>query len=821
MDSRRDFLKKASMLAGATAAIHVMPASIQRALAIEAKAGSTYLDAEHIVFLMQENRSFDHCFGTLKGVRGFNDPRVMRQPNGLPVWYQSNGNKQIHPPFHLDIVNTKATWMGDLPHSWHNMLAARNEGKMNNWLEAKKPGNEAYKHIPLTMGYYERKDIPFYYAFADAFTVCDQHFCSSLTGTSANRSYFWSGTVREEAHNPESTAHVDNYQINYKDVSWKTYPERLEEAGVSWKVYQNELSLPVGFEGEEESWLANFTDNNLEFHKQYQVKFHPAYHAYAKRRVKEIEHLLTVAKFANQEAYEKVVKELEGYRSDVAAYSPENFAKLSKQQQAIHNKAFTTNVHDPAYHALSSISYTENGEKKTVQVPQGDVFHQFREDVKKGQLPTVSWLVAPSRFSDHPGSPWYGAWYVSETLDILTANPEVWKKTIFILTYDENDGYFDHVSPFVPALSSAPHSGALPKGLDTEAEYVTQDQERKRINKEIDFPNSPIGLGYRVPMVVASPWTKGGWVNSEVFDLTSNLQFLEHFLQKKYKKKVKEENITPWRRLVCGDLTSVFRPVPDSQRPNIDFVDRDQYVERIYTAKNKALPAGYETLDDRTLTLWKEDLLRPTGLNLQEPGTKLACAIPYNMDANLVIDQEKGIVQMQFEVEGVFRKSTKDHAAPFQVMSLVSYGAWEPGKVWSFTAKENEILTYNWKIADFPDGKFSFTVHGPNGFYRLFKGSLQSKPYPIKVKVADFRKGFQVMINTAGEKLVVADVSYGLASQNVPQGSGKLQWNLESSDGWYDFAIQHPDDPEFLFRFAGHQEDGKPSTTDPLMGKNS
>lgn len=245
-ESRRTFLKKATLLAGATAAYQLLPHSIQRALAIDAPEGTTYLDAEHIVFLMQENRSFDHCYGTLCGVRGFNDPRAILQQNQLPIWMQTNAAGETYPPFRLDIENTKSTWMGSLPHGWRDMVAARNNGKMDTWLEAKKAGNAEYRHMPLTMGYYDRQDIPFYYAFADAFTVCDQHFCSSLTGTSANRSYFWAGAIREEPNNPESTAHVDNGQINYKDIGWTTYPERLEKAGIPWKVYQNELSLPVG-----------------------------------------------------------------------------------------------------------------------------------------------------------------------------------------------------------------------------------------------------------------------------------------------------------------------------------------------------------------------------------------------------------------------------------------------------------------------------------------------------------------------------------------------------------------------------------------------
>lgn len=189
------------------------------------------------------------------------------------------------------------------------------------------------------------------------------------------------------------------------------------------------------------------------------------------------------------------------------------------------------------------MSYTDGKKEQTVNVPKGDIFHQFRGDVQTGKLPTVSWLVAPCRFSDHPGSPWYGAWYVSEALDILTANPEVWKKTIFVLTYDENDGYFDHVPPFVPPHSSRPDTGSLPKGMNTAAEYVTAEQEKIRTNNPDATLDSPIGLGFRVPMVVASPWTKGGWVNSEVFDHTSSLQFLEHFLEKKTKKKLSKKTL--------------------------------------------------------------------------------------------------------------------------------------------------------------------------------------------------------------------------------------------------------------------------------------
>src|SRR5262245_49981414 len=172
--TRRDFLKQAAMASAAAGFSDVLWPSIERAVAIDPQAGTSYLDAEHVVILMQENRSFDHSYGTLRGVRGFNDPRAIRLPNGNPVWLQSNTAGETYAPFRLNIKDTNATWMGSLPHAWTNQVDARNAGKYNQWLDSKRSGHKEYAHMPLTMGFYNRQDIPFYYALADAFTICDQ-----------------------------------------------------------------------------------------------------------------------------------------------------------------------------------------------------------------------------------------------------------------------------------------------------------------------------------------------------------------------------------------------------------------------------------------------------------------------------------------------------------------------------------------------------------------------------------------------------------------------------------------------------------------------
>jgi phospholipase C len=267
MQTRRDFLRLGAMASGAAGMSELIPESIERAYAIEPASGSTYLDAEHIVILMQENRSFDHAFGTLRGVRGFNDPRAIRCVNGNSIFVQTDASGNSYAPWRLDIRDTRITWMGDLPHSRNSQVDAWNEGRQDEWLEAKRSGKQEYEHLPLTMGHYTREDLPFYYALADAFTVCDQHYCSVMTSTSPNRCYFWTGTIRDQQR-VDSKVFMRNEQIDYGGMSWKTFPERLQDAGIRWKCYQNELTRS-SLTGEEDAWLSNFGDNVLEFFSAY------------------------------------------------------------------------------------------------------------------------------------------------------------------------------------------------------------------------------------------------------------------------------------------------------------------------------------------------------------------------------------------------------------------------------------------------------------------------------------------------------------------------------------------------------------------------
>lgn len=797
MDTRRDFIKKATLLSGGAGLLGVLPASIQKALAIDPAPGSTFLDAEHIVLLMQENRSFDHCYGALKGVRGFNDPRAITLPNKNLVWLQSNQAGETYAPFRLDLKDSKATWMSSLPHSWENQVDARNDGKYNRWLDVKESGNKEYEHMPLTMGYYTREDIPFYYSLADAFTVCDQNFCSSLTGTTPNRLYFWTGMLRA-GNAPDAQPNVRNSEVDYGyPANWTTFPERLEDNGISWKVYQNEISAGV-LSGDEDSWLANFTDNPLEWFSQFNLGFHiPHYKAVQKM----------IAALSTETSPEKQAKlaELKAYADK---WRPEKFGNLSKREKNLHEKAFTTNKKDPAYHELTTLKYKDGDTEREMKVPKGDVLHQFREDVKKGQLPTVSWLIAPENFSDHPGAPWYGAWYVSEVMDILTQNPEVWKKTIFILAYDENDGYFDHVPPFVAPYQ--PGTGTTSKNIDTRNEFVTQEQEmRKKGMKLEEVRESPIGLGYRVPLVIASPWSRGGWVNSEVFDHTSSLQFLEKFLQHKTKKPIVESNISDWRRTVCGDLSSVFHPYKGEKIDLPAYVDKVSFIESIHKAQFKNIPSGYKQLSPADIAAINR---APALVLKQEPGIRPSCALPYELSVNGRLSGK--MFKISFAAGNtIFGKQAA--GAPFNVYAPGQYesrkGHMEAVRTWSYAVTAGDQIADEWPLSQFENGEYHLRVYGPNGFFREFKGN--SKDPNVDIVFNNMEVAY-----TGNETLEITDNAYKSGNHTL-KGKSKITLDLSRSFGWYDFTVTVKGFNTFEQRFAGRVETGKDSFSDPLMGR--
>ena len=674
--NRRDFLKSVGMGA-ATAAF--LRNSLARAAALPATGRSgTLEDVEHVVVFMLENRSFDHYFGHLSGVRGYNDRFAVRLPGGKPVWLQPRMRRPDQPilPFHLDTHATSAQLLQDLDHEWDSQHGAIAAGRMDAW-----PLNKT----DMTMGYFLRQDIPFHYALADAFTLCDHYFCSIAGPTCPNRAMLWTGSI--DPQGVGGGPFIDNdvwiYTKGVKPFGWSTYAERLQRAGITWQVYQEGME-----EVDDDPMTGNFDCNALAYFEAF-------------------------------------------------ARAPQG-SELRRR-------------------AMSAGGTT-----------------RLRQDVLNGRLPQVSWIVSPAGYSEHPSyPPAYGAIYIARVLEALTANPEVWGKTALLLNYDENDGFFDHMVPPQPPTRVQP-------GVST---VSTEGEVHEIINPEhktLYTPDQlPYGLGPRVPMIAISPWSRGGYVCSEVFDHTSVIRFLEA------RFGVKEPAISPWRRAVCGDLTAAF-----------DFGS--------HSSRRFNLPT---TSGNRAL-LYQQARLPPPGvperqaieIAPQERGVRPARPLPYALE--LSVAASDGGARLRFD-----NRSTTG-------VCCTAY--WDG----SFAVPRRYTIGAGHRLEDFvhpASGRdLALSVYGPNGFLRSVRGSGDS--VLEVVSTAAPRGDVRLHLRNGGEQtltVTVRDASYGRGERSIPIGAGgthELLWDLQSSHHWYDLIVSAG---RHEWRLAGHIEDGHESVSDP------
>ena len=713
---RRGFLRSVGQGVAASAALASFPPVIQRALAIPANTRTgTLHDVEHIVILTQENRSFDHYFGTLAGVRGFADPfpaptldrpgtftgkTVFVQPNGSggakvpgrPDW----GNRTAIAPFHLNTQQDFSVMrVTGTPHSWTDAQAAWDHGRMNNWPAAKQAHS---------LGYYKEADIPFQFALARAFTLCDAYHCATQTGTNTNRLFLWSGgNDAQGLHGGPSTDNShDWFNANpLTDYTWTTYPERLQSAGISWQVYQNMDD--------------NFTDNSLAGFKPFRDAWYgrPGASAVLKER----------------------------------GISTRDLDKL-------------------------------------------------KADVLANQLPQVSWIVATAEGSEHPGpsSPASGADYTARVLDALTANPEVWSKTVLFINFDENDGFFDHLPP--PAAPSYLTYDADPaKAQLAGASTVDTTGEYHHVLNGSDpaYQHRPYGLGPRVPMYVVSPWTKGGWVNSQVHDHSSVIRFIEA------RFGVQEPLITPWRRAVSGNLTGCF-----------DFAHPED------SAFLQNLPAT-AALRDRALALQgTKTPAAPTTLAapVQASGIRMARALPYELQVQATASTTA--VTLRFENAG-------DAGAVFHVYNRLALD--QPPR--RYTVEAGKQLSGQWTAA--AGAAYDLWVLGPNGFHRHFTGNLpkagaaQAQP-DVRVTADRVHLELVLALRNDGNKLctfVLQTHRYANVPDRswiVPAGTtSTVRIGVDGEHRWYDHSLKVTEVAGFGRRLAGHLENGSPSVSDPAM----
>lgn len=689
--SRREFLRLAAQSAGAATLMAALPPAIREALAVApARVTGTIQDVAHVVVLMQENRSFDHYFGALRGVRGFDDPRPIRLPGGASVWQQPRSGGGEVMPFRLDTQLTAAQCMDDINHEW--------KGSHTRW--------KAFDHWvrekgPMCMGHFTRTDLPFYYALADAFTVCDAWFCSVHGPTNPNRMFLFTGSsgisVGRPGHHAVNnvddgnwTADITRDNPNFAAYDWMTYAERLEQAGVSWKVYQE---------------YDNYGDNSLAYFRNFR-----------------------------------------GIPTSSSLYR---------------------RGRDYAPGSDASNAYTTLGRP---------LIEQFRNDVASGSLPQVSWIVAPFSMCEHPqAAPAYGEALTAQLLAALAANPAVWSKTVFIITYDENGGFFDHVPSHVPALTASLGQSTVATGGENHG-------------------GVPVGLGIRVPSLVVSPWSRGGWVNSQVFDHTSVIRFLEA------RFGVHEPNIGAWRRAMTGDLTSTLDfSAADTAWPSLP--DTGAFIANADASCNLAPPT----------------VPAVTVLPVQESGSRPARALPYSLSVEGRVDTVAGRYWLDFHNDGAAGAG------------LNVYADNRSDGPWFYSLGSGTELSDYWSAQAVTAGIYDLHVHGPNGFLRSFGGDLvraTAGANPELVVLYDVERNALVLRlrndGSAACRVSVAPNRYSTRpaqTVELPAGASvDLDWSLPAQHRWYDISLASDHDPYWLRRLAGHLENGTPGVSDPAFG---
>ena len=700
--TRRKFLSLSIKSAVLGIAGSTLGGMFKSAKAATTAATGTLADIKHVIIFMQENRSFDHFFGTLQGVRGFSDRAGITLSGGYSVFDQPNGSGRLYPwAFNTtssadgQTVEIVTQCDGSLDHSWATQHQAWDNGKMDAWIAAKDSNR--------TMGYLTRTDIPFHYALADAYTVCDHYFCSILSATGPNRTYLWGGMI-----DPTGSYGGPAYDGGSESgLTWQTYAETLGDAGVSWQVFQVASD--------------NFTDNGLAFFNQ----------------------------FANASTSSSLYKQ-----------------------------------------GMSSVPIIDSGAYYSTPA---SIAAAIQNDVENGTLPQVSWIVASQDFSDHPDAPpQNGAYFLNLILQALASNEEAFNSTVLILNYDENDGFFDHVPPPVP-----------PSG--TADEFITVSGE-----------TVPLGMGFRVPMIICSPWTRGGVVDSQIYDHTSVIQFLETWTTALGTPAI-SSFISAWRRQVSGNLTGAFN----------------------FANPVLGMPTNLPTAPTTAQIINREDTCdplpdptnsnAPNSLPQQETGTRTACALPYQPDANISSFQtgSDGEILVWIEMLNVGTIATS------YVPLAIYANQYRTGGPWQYTISPysngtNGSYTDYFNIGSgYGSGEYDLTCVGPNRFLRRFAGNLNNsgKTSSVTSSYAVDPVSGQLAIYFAMTNTGTESVTFTITSNNytadgpwtytVAAGATVNTYfpAVANTHGWYDFTLTISGDTSWIRRYTGHLENGSASIT--------
>ncbi len=690
--SRRGMLRALGLLGGAAAlggiagtggaarasgAAEVAPAAKAAGYALPAGFKGDITDIEHVVVLIQENRAFDHYYGALPGVRGFDDKQALRFQNGTDVFSQPSGSSFVKP----SRVTTVAGTTTGLDHSYSGGLSAWSAGRYDNWIGAKGSA---------TMHYVTGEEIPWQWSLASAYTICDAWHCSVMGPTTPNRLYHWTGT---------SNGVTDNGSESNGLRAWQTYPEALQAAGVSWRVY-------VDNSNNGSSWVGDYTDNPIR-----------------------------------------------GFATFTTSGS--TATDLANRADAAKNAPGTGLVWRAGSAPYAASGAPNNDSDDNLDAVLEDFIAACRPDAEH-PLPQVSWIVAPYGWCEHPSAnPEHGAHFSNRVIQTLQANPELWKRTLLIMTFDENDGYFDHVlPPYAEPGTPGEYSGS-----------------------------TPIGYGARVPGILVSPWTRGGWVGSEVFDHTSIIRFLETWTAA-IGTPALSTTITPWRRAISGDLTSAM----DFAHPVVDIPALPDTEALVQIARAGGTISTQVPPADR----WDGGTFRHRPLSFHPHGT-------------FAEDRETGTVTAHLSLHGgPAGKAVSLQAFPDRYLPFANT---------PHTVTAASPASYTWD-AGAHDGRYAFSVYGPDGFVRSHAGTVlpagQNNAGVPRVDV-DLVTGAEPTVAITLHNDGLQPVHYALTAHDYAGGSRSVwvhpgakeavSWPTE--EGYYDVVITADTGTGWQHRYAG------------------
>jgi phospholipase C len=627
---------------------------------------------------MQENRAFDHYYGSLRGVRGFNDRAATPTRFGhdtfmQPLWPHNGTSYML--PFHVQAMTTAAMCMDAPLMEYFTNMGIVDGGRYDYWNVVREAG--------MGMSFFNRSDLPYYYALCDGFVVGDHYFQSSFTETNPNRMHLFTGS---------NGLSVGGLPVLYNiepnpGYEWETMAETLQAANVSWRVYQQH---------------DNFDDNAFAWFRTF------------------------------QEAQPGSVW-------------------FDKGMYRAH-----------------------------------DVVAEFTADLAAGTLPQVSWIVGPTNLSEHASyHPAAGEDFSARILRAVQAHPDMYRKMVFILNYDEGGQFYDHLWSPVPPLDQP---------ADGVSTATTKGEVFPFFNASL-----PIGLGYRVPLIIVSPWTRGNIVYSDVLDHTSVIQLLEQ------RFNVTCPNISPWRRATAGDMLDAF----DWDHPDYSWPE-------LPNTSTYAAEAQYECEHNPAPAVPAEQAFPQ-----QEPGVRIARALRHYFAVSFSISTDGG-------------PALAVRISPSPVSRSGSFIWYDVRRIDTVDPQRFLVEPGKAATAAFPvnPSNYSFALHGVNGFVRTHRGealppvmaTLLENPSSEAVELRFVRTA---AANSGLElALVVTDNAYNTPGSPwavvLPAGvqETSLTLNISASGFWYDLTAAPGPGGQAAWeqRFMGHMEVGRDTVSDPAMG---